>query len=123
MSTTIQTKVKKVNPLELEQLSKKIKEAFPDGVSFSNITDVVIDGMSMVGQIQNMAGESKKQLVIDMIIYLINNTDSGPFEVFEPLVLNVVPNIIDSLIDVEKGKLRFNNKIKKGIIKMFTCCC
>ena len=73
----------------------------------------------MVGQIKKLSGVDKKQLVIDMLIYIVNNTDSGVVEIMDPIIINAVPHIIDSLIEVEKGKLRFNPKISKNF-KIFS---
>jgi len=115
----IDTKID-LTPEQLSTLSAKILEDFEDGITLQNLTKVIIDSMTIVGQFSKMEGTSKKQLVIDMIIFVLKNTDSGPFEVFEPYIINMVPSTIDALIYVEKGKLRFNPKIK-NITSCFSC--
>ena len=107
----INTEVK-LTTEKLTVLSDKIIQSFKEEVNMKNITDVVVDCMGLVGQFKTMSGEDKKKLVIDMIIFIIKNTDSGPFETFEPFIINILPNIIDHLINVEKGKLVFNHRVK-----------
>lgn len=119
METIIETNVK-LTVEELKILSSKILEDFRDGVSISDIINVVTDSMCMVGQFSKMSGHDKKKLVIDMVVFVLNNTNSGPFETFEPYVIDIVPDMIDYLINVEKGKLKFNNKIKNSI-NCFNC--
>lgn len=109
-----------IKPEELETLTKKMLEAFPNGITIKSLTKSVLDGMSLVGQIQNMKGSDKKQLVIDTIIFILDKTDSGALELIEPFFKDAVPELIDSLIDVEKGKIRFNPKIKKKL-SCFAC--
>jgi hypothetical protein len=109
----------KITPLELQVLSTKIIEAFPSGITVGSVTVAVIDCMTMVGQIDRISGSDKKQLVIDMLIYIVNHTDSGSYEVMDPIIVCAVPIMIEALIDVEKGKLRFNPKIAKK----FKMCC
>lgn len=110
----IKTEVK-VTPEELETLSLKVIEAFPEGITVKSLTQAVIDCMSLVGQINDMKGADKKQLVIDLLIYILDKTDSGVFELVEPFLKEAIPELIDSLIDVEKGKIHFNPKIKKKL--------
>ena len=102
-------------------MGTKIVEAFPNGITTDTLFQAVSDSMVMVGQIKNMRGSDKKQLVIDMLQYVLDNTDSGALETIEPLIKMMIPRAIDTLIDVEKGNLRFNPKIKKGLVSCFSC--
>jgi hypothetical protein len=113
-SLTIKTKVV-LTKQELLILEEKIMEAFPDGITITTITKAVTDFMGIVGQIQELSGHDKKQLVIDMLSSRHSNDDQ-----LNGIVENVVPFIIDSLIDVENGDMVFNQKVKK-IFNCFVC--
>lgn len=113
-SITIKTKVV-LTKQELLILEEKIMEAFPDGITITTITKAVTDFMGIVGQIQDLSGQDKKQLVIDMLSSIHSKDDQ-----LNGIVDNVVPFIIDSLIDVENGDMVFNQKVKK-ILNCFVC--
>ena len=118
--TVIDTRVRMTSE-ELVVLASKIIEAFPNGIALENITLAISECMTIVGQIQKLSGADKKQLVIDMLIYIVKNTDSGLMEVMDPVIIYAVPDIIDYFIKVEKGKLRFNQTISNRL-KFFPCC-
>jgi hypothetical protein len=111
----------KISAEELEVLGIKILEAFPEGLTTVTLFQAVSDSMVMVGQIKNMRGVDKKQLVIDMLHYILDKTDSGYLEAIEPFIKKSIPQVIDTLIDVEKGNLRFNPKMKKRMMSCFSC--
>jgi len=70
--------------------------------------------MKLVGKIGKLSGSDKKSLVTDLLIYIVNNTDSGEYDkVTDAILLAMIPVVIDKLIEVENGKLVFNPKIKK----------
>ena len=105
----------KITPEELETLASTILKAFPSGLTIKSLTQSVITCMGIVGQFKNMKGADKKQLVIDMLIFILDKTDSGIFELIEPFIKEAIPDLIDELIDVEKGKIRFNPKLKNKL--------
>jgi hypothetical protein len=116
-----------VSPAKLEALKSKIKEAFPESVTMADISQCIITSMSLVGQIEQISGHQKKDLVIDLVIYCcVTEGDNGPLESLEPVLKFVVPQIIDKLILVENGKLKFNSERVKSffskVVKSLSCC-
>lgn len=99
--------------VNIETLRKMAYDAFPDKVSYDGLVECVIKCMSMVGTISGLKGEQKKDLVIDLVVYVMSDD-------VEPFIKNVVPQMIDRLIMVEKGKLKFNHKTTK-YFKCFKC--
>ena len=114
--------VQNVSPEKLEALKSKIKEAFPESVTVSDISQCITTSMSLVGPIEQISGHQKKDLVIDLILYCCEDLES-----LEPVLKFVVPQIIDKLILVEKGKLKFNSvRIKSffgKVVKCMSCKC
>lgn len=103
---------------EFDALKAEIKSAFPDAVSYTEMVECVTKGMMLVGPIKKLSGEQKKKIVIELLIYAMEETDSGAMEKYEHYIIDVIPSIIDFLIETEKGKLRFNTKIKHCL---FSC--
>lgn len=118
---TIKTDVK-VSPDELKVLGETVLKQFPNGITLESLFEAVTSFMSIVGQIKNMRGADKKQLVIDTILFVLDNTNAGALEIVEPVVKQMIPYAIDSLIDVEKGTMRFNPKVKNKLQSCFPCC-
>jgi hypothetical protein len=108
---------------EIESIIKTITELFPIGFNIQNITDVVIELMKIIGKINKLNGHDKKYLVTKLLIHIVNITDSGKYdEILDAVLLGVIPMFIDTLINVEKGKIVFNKKTHQTIKNCFTCC-
>ena len=61
---------------------------------------------------RNLTGQQKKKLIVDALLLVLDETDSGPLEAFESLVKVMIPTVVDNLIDVEKGKIKLNKGIR-----------
>lgn len=105
----------KVNNTEISILEEKMIEAFPDDISIRSLTKAATDFMGIVGQIENLSGAEKKQLVIDVLIRKAEGN-----ELLKSIILDIVPDIIDYLIDVENGDMVFNQRIKNKL-RCFVC--
>jgi hypothetical protein len=93
---------------KLLTIKHDLRSAFPGDVHMTDLVKCVTKCMSLVGNIKELKGHDKKELVIYLVKCVLEATDSGPLEFME----YIVPQIIDSLIEVEKGKLRFNPRVK-----------
>ena len=93
---------------------------FPEGVTLSNVSELVIHAMKLVSEIPSLDGNSKKQLVVETINVFVDTHDAGTYDdAIDKTIKFVVPKLIDQLIMVENGKLRFN---KRGFSWMTFCC-
>ena len=111
--------VQKVS-IAVRDLSTALKEQFPDGFTYDTIMEVVIFAMRHVAMyFKAKSGAQKKKLVCDSLIMLLDNTDSGEMEQFEPVLKTMVPTIIDTICDIEKTKTKINKGLKKSCIY---CC-
>ena len=106
---------------EINQLQASVKDAFPEKVTYSEMIDCVVKCMSMVGVIKDLSGEQKKDLVIDLLIFAMEETDSGAMEKYEHYFKEIIPKVIDFLISTENGKITFNPKIKNTCDIFFKC--
>ena len=98
---------------ETHNLKQVVLDAFPNGMDHSNLMEVVVRLMRYLARKQKrLTGQQKKKLLVDALLLVLDETDSGSLEVFEPLVKNMVPTIVDNLIDVEKGKIKLNKNAK-----------
>jgi|TARA_B100000424_G_scaffold268781_2_gene264268 hypothetical protein len=87
---------------------KKLIEAFPTGIQLENIMDAVIIVLGTANKINNLTSEQKKDFICDILIYVVDNTDAGALESLDPVIKKLIPNVIDTILRVEDGKLSIN---------------
>ena len=104
--------VDKESPVTAEQVVKEGKqliEAFPNGIQLENIMNAVVIIMGTTKNINNLNSKQKKDLICDILIYVVDNTDSGALESLDPIIKKLIPSVIDTIIQVEDGKLKINS--------------
>ena len=86
-----------------------------EDVSVENIMKIIPALIKHVEIYKDFTGEQKKNMVINMLKHLIDVTDGpGNDEIFDPILKRLVPGIIDTLVDVDRGNLKLNTKkVKK----------
>jgi len=103
---------------ETIELKKFILQHFPHGIDHGNIMEAVMSSVRFLAQTKRkLTGQQKKKLIIDSLLLVLDETDSGILENFEPLIKVMIPTVVDNLIDVEKGKIKLNKGIRSR------CCC
>ena len=90
---------------DLIKISKNIIKIYPTGINLSNMAPATVEVLSEIKELYHLNGEQKKELVIDVLHYVIDNTDAGVLEQLDPVIKQVIPGVIDSLIKVENGQL------------------
>ena len=113
--------VDKESPVTAEQVvkeGKKLIEAFPNGIQLENIMDAVIIIMGTTKTLNNLNSKQKKDLICDILIYVVDNTDSGALESLDPIIKKMIPNVIDTIIQVEDGNLKINSQ---GCLSKLPC--
>ena len=113
--------VDKDSPVTAEYVikeGKKLIEAFPNGIQLENIMDAVVIIMGTTKNINNLTSEQKKDLICDILVYVVDNTDSGALESLDPIIKKMIPNVIDTIIKVEDGKLKINSS---GCLSKLPC--
>jgi hypothetical protein len=83
-----------------------------DKVSLSNIIDLCVKTMQFASRLTSLRGSEKKKLVIS-VFDRYNKEHESPF------VLEILPELIDAFVDVDKHKLRIN--VSKNSCQKFCC--
>lgn len=98
---------------EMIELKKYVLENFPEGIDHGNVMDVVMKCVRFLAKTKkNLTGQQKKKLIVDSLLLVLDETDAGILENFESLIKDMIPTVVDSLIDVEKGKIKLNKGIR-----------
>ena len=116
------------SPIKAEDvvtIGEDIVKIFPTGVNLKNMADATMKVLSKVTTMYHLNGEQKKDLVVDILEYVIDNTDAGALEFLDPIIKDMLPGLIDTLVMVEGGKLKIAkpatcaSKLKS---KLCSCC-
>lgn len=86
-------------------------------ITFENLPDVLIECMKFVSDSRELSGPEKKRVVIATVVDLVDASDLAGS--LEPVVLHMLPHMIDKLIAVEKKQISINPSVYKGL----TACC
>lgn len=117
-------------PVTLDIESKAIVETFVDALEgdfdLNSIMELVPRLMKHVQSYKSLTGPQKKKLVIKMINHIIDITDTPYVDdaTWDPIMKQLVPKLIDTLVEVNNGKLVLKKR-KCTLLRLFlpSCCC
>ena len=92
---------------------------FPNGIQLDNLVDATVITLKEVSKIYKLKAEHKIDLIVDILSYVIDNTDAGALEVLDPILKKMIPGIIDKILLVDNGQLVINKKTFK---EKYLCC-
>ena len=94
--------------VESKALVETIAPALED-FSINNLMSILPQLMKHVKKYKSLSGLEKRSMVISMLKHIIDITDGpGNDALWDPILKNLVPSIIDTLVEVDKGNLRIN---------------
>ena len=113
---------KKVNFL-LDIESKALVETITpiiEDFKIENVMSVLPQIIKHVQKYNSLTGLEKKNMIISMLKHIVDITDGpGNDDLWDPIIKRLIPGIIDTLVEIDKGKLKLNTKTKKGLLKKF----
>lgn len=104
---------------DVKKMGEKIVKMFPNGVNLQNLIEATIIILKEVSELYKLNPQHKIDLIVDILIYTIDNTDAGSLEVLDPILKQLIPGVIDNILQVDEGKLVLH---KKNIIEKYLCC-
>ena len=104
---------------DVKKVGKQIIEMFPNGIQLENLIEATMIILKEVTKIYKLKAQHKIDLIVDILLYVIDNTDAGSLEVFDPILKKMIPGVIDNLLKVDEGKLVIHNKTLK---EKLLCC-
>ena len=105
--------IKKVSA-EVQGMAAALLEQFPHGFEYDNIMEATLVAMRYLAvNHRRLTGRQKKKMVVDALLTLLDQTDSGDFEKYEVILKGMIPTIVDNIVDVENGKIHINKKLPK----------
>ena len=106
---------------EASTLKDYLLTKYPSGFDFDNLLDVIVVSIQYLSIYRKISGHQKRNIIIEAILLVLDETDSGSLEVFEPVLKAMVPATVNTLIDVEKKKIKLNKKATGVLWRCFCC--
>jgi len=111
------------NKLDVEQCAeifKGIQGRYKHkGINMSNITIVLIALMSEASKFEKLTGSEKKELVSEILTYLIDELPCEDINEIKPLLHTMIPVLINNIVDMNRGNIKLN---LKNTSKQLLCC-
>jgi hypothetical protein len=104
---------------DVKKVGKQIIDMFPNGIQLDNLMEATMIILKEVSKIYKLKAQHKIDLIVDILLYVIDNTDAGSLEVFDPILKKMIPGVIDNLLKVDEGKLVLHDKTLK---ERLLCC-
>jgi|TARA_Y100000389_G_scaffold169023_1_gene175023 hypothetical protein len=104
---------------DVKVMGEKIVKMFPNGVNLQNMIEATIVVLKEVSVLYKLEPQHKIDLIVDILIYTIDNTDAGSLEVLDPILKQLIPGVIDNMLKVDEGKLVLH---KKNFAEKYLCC-
>lgn len=104
---------------DVKKIGEKIVKMFPNGVNLQNLIEATIIVLKEVSELYKLQPQHKIDLIVDVLIYTIDNTDAGSLEALDPILKQLIPGVIDNMLQVDEGKLVLH---KKNIVEKYLCC-
>jgi hypothetical protein len=109
--------------------SKALVEAIApivEDFKIESIMKVVPTIVKHVQKYKSLSGTEKKTMIVAMLSHIVDITDGpGDDDLWDPIIKRLIPHVIDTLVMVDKGKLKLNTKkggLLKLLSKLFSCC-
>jgi hypothetical protein len=113
------SKMVELSVIQIKSIVSEFNNRFDKLIDVQNIIDAVVELMSIVSKLRSITGSQKKFLVSKLLIYIIQNTNSGKYdELIDSILIAVVPTVIDKLISVENGEIVINKSTKRVCFPM-----
>lgn len=106
---------------DIVNISKDVISKFPNGIQIDNLIEATTLILNKIRELYYLSPDKKKDLIIDILCYVVDNTDAGDLESMDPIIKKMIPSVIDAFIKIENGKLVVDKP--KSIIKKVLLCC
>ena len=113
-----QSKIDEIINNDLTKIIDSLNSSFID-FSLNKISILIPKLIIIAEKYKTLRGVEKKELVIELLKNIINKYDNvSENSILEPIILQLVPSMIDTLISVDKKQIKLK---KNPLINCFKC--
>tara|TARA_A100001388_G_C28625334_1_gene429600 strand:+ start:131 stop:535 length:405 start_codon:yes stop_codon:yes gene_type:complete len=106
---------------DIVNIANVVIDKFPNGIQVENLIEATMLILNKITELYYLSPDKKKDLIIDILCYVVDNTDAGALESMDPIIKKMIPSVIDAFLNIENGKLVID-KPKSIVKKVFFCC-
>jgi hypothetical protein len=103
-------------------VGEKIIKIFPTGVNLTNLIEATVIVLKEVSKLYKLKPQHKIDLIVDILIYVIDNTDAGSLEALDPVLKQLIPGVIYNILQVEEGKIIIKPKTQHICARILSVC-
>ncbi len=119
--TSVADKETPTSAEDIVNIATVVIDKFPNGIQIENLIEATMLILNKIRELYYLSPDKKKDLIIDILCYVVDNTDAGALESMDPIIKKMIPSVIDAFIKIENGKLVVDKP--KSIIKKVLSCC
>ncbi len=119
---SVEDETSPIDTNDVVDIGEKIIEMFPTGVNLSNLIETTVIVLKEVSTLYKLEPQHKIDLIVDILIYVIDNTDAGSLEALDPILKQLIPGVIDNILQVEEGKIIIKPKTQHICCKILSFC-
>ena len=106
---------------DIVNIATVVINKFPNGIQIENLIEATTLILNKIRELYYLSPDKKKDLIIYILCYVVDNTDAGALESMDPIIKKMIPSVIDAFINIENGKLVVD-KPNSIVKKVFFCC-
>lgn len=95
-----------------------LRKQYPDGMQVLDLMDATVSCMRELRNRRDLRGAQKKRIIVRALTVLCKEMCPDDMPRVEQMLQDVLPQTMDYLIEVEKGKLRLRKSLRR-----LGCCC
>ena len=119
--TSVADKETPTSAEDIVNIATVVIDKFPNGIQIENLIEATMLILNKIRELYYLSPDKKKDLIIDILCYVVDNTDAGALESMDPIIKKMIPSVIDAFIKIENGKLVVDKP--KSIVKKVLFCC
>jgi len=102
-AANLQTVADEQHPItadDIVRLKDTLLTSFPNGIDLTSIIPACRTILTLVGKERKMSTVQKRDLVDDLLCYVVDTTDSGPtLDQLDPIIKQMIPAVLDALME------------------------
>ena len=82
---------------DIIDLGNTMIKQFPNGLSLDSIVPAAVQIMDLIKKQKGLSMDQKKQVIVDVLVYVVDHTDSGALESLDPVIKQAIPSVLDAV--------------------------
>ena len=77
---------------DIVNIAMVVINKFPNGIQIENLIEATTLILNKIRELYYLSPDKKKDLIIDILCYVVDNTDAGALESMDPIIKKMIPS-------------------------------